>query len=388
MPAPWLLAAAWVWLALAVFAACAWDRFRHRLPAPVRAQMARVAGLALVPALALAAWGWWQPASGVAADLVSALLWQGLAIGVSGFTIAAAACLLGGSIYLAFGRLMGSRACSACGWQAMIVERLPEVAAATAVAAIGMTVFQGSVGTVDRAWVTGSLLIQRLGFVWWLVFYYRSVLMVRQPAFWRTAFLWFILLQVGRIVWRFLHDPVTGDPVAAGWRAGGACGVALVVLAAALHRQAILLGLRFDRPAALAEIVGGLSPLRRLAACAVGGLLVAGVCGGRLLFLHHHEASSPMPGLLVVAVAILWLLVTWGAALVRDRLGPACSPSISTGTLTLVVGLASIGMATGRRFEPDASATGITVFLSSVALVSVGVGWCGVIAGRHRHPAG
>ena len=345
-----------------------------------------MAGVALLVACGLAAWGWWQPGSGVAADPLSdplsALLWQGVAFGIHVLAIAAAACLLGGSIYLAFGRLMGRRACSACGWQAMIVERLPEVAVATAVTAVGVAVFQGWAFQFDRAWVTGTSLIMGVGVVWLLLLGNRSVLMVGHPAILRTGYVWFILFQVGKIGWRFVHDPVAGDAETAGWLAGGGCGVALVVLAAALHRQAILLGLRFDRPAALAEIVGGLSPLRRLAACSVGGLFLAVLCGLRLFLLRRNESPSEMAGLLIVAVALLWLLVTWGAALIRDRLGPACSPSISAATVTLLVGLGSIWATTAGGFDPSSSAIGRGIFLASLALVTCGIGWCSLTAWR------
>jgi predicted tellurium resistance membrane protein TerC len=53
--------------------------------------MADVAGVALVLASAFAAWGWWQPVCGVAADTLSALLWQGVAFGVNVLAIAAVA---------------------------------------------------------------------------------------------------------------------------------------------------------------------------------------------------------------------------------------------------------------------------------------------------------
>ena len=351
-----------------------------------------MAGVALLVACGLAAWGWWQPGSGVAADPLSdplsALLWQGVAFGINVLAIAAAACLLGGSIYLAFGRLMGRRACSACGWQAMIVERLPEVAVATAVTAVGVAVFQGSAFQFDRAWGTGTSLIMGVGVVWLLLLGNRSVLMVGHPAILRTGYLWFILFQVGKIGWRFVHDAVAGDAETAGWLAGGGCGVALVVLAAALHRQALLLGLRFDRPAALAEIVGGLSPLRRLAACAVGGLFLAGLCGLRLFLLRRNESPSEMAGLLIVAVALSWLLVTWGAALVRDRLGPACSPSISAATVTLLVGLGSVWATTAGGFDPGSSAIGRGILLASLALVAVGIGWCSLTAWRPSQQIG
>ena len=283
--ANWILAAAWAWLALAAFAACVWDRARHRLRPLQTAHVGRMAGVALLVACGLAAWGWWQPMKTAAPDAAAAVLWRSMGVVVATLHLAAAATLLGGSIYLAFGRLLGTRACSACGWQAMIIERLPEAAVATAVTAVGVAVFQGSAVQVDRDWVTGTLLIMRVGVVWLLLLVNRSVPMVRQPALWRTGFVWFTLFQVGRVGWRFCHDIVAGDTVTADWLAGGACGVALVVLAAGLHRQALLLGLRFDRPAALAEIVGGLSPLRRLAACAVGGLFLAGLCGLRLFLL-------------------------------------------------------------------------------------------------------
>ena len=382
MPAPWLMAAAWVWLALAAFAACVWGRFRHRLPALVCKRMAGVAGIALLTASALAVWGWWQPAGGEAADALSKLFWQSVAFGVSVLHLAAAACLLGGTIYLAFGRLMGSRACSACGWQAMIVERLPEVAVATAVTSVGILVFQGTIGRGDRALWTGLLELLPWGVVWGLAATNRSVVMVRQPSIARTALVWMVLFPVGWIVWRWSVDVAAGDPVTAGWLTGAGCGVALVVLAAALHRQALILGLRYDRPAALAEIVGGLSPLRRLAACALGGLLLAGLCGGRLFVLHGHDASSAKAGLLIVAVALLWLLVTWGAALVRDRLGAACSPSISAATVTLLVGLGAIRGTIGGRFDPGLSTSGPVIVFVSLALAACGIGSCSLTAWR------
>jgi len=344
--------------------------------------VAGVAGLSLLPAAVLAVWAWRQPVGGPQAGGPAMLLWQVMAFLVTVLAIAAGTCLLGGSIYLAFGRLMGTRACSACGWQAMIVERLPEVAVAAAVTAIGMAVFRGWAFQVDRAWETGLLLLVQLGIVWWWLTLHRSVLMVMQPAFMRTGFVWFGLFLVGRIGWRCCHDVVAGDTVAAGWLAGATCGVALVVLAAALHRQAILLGLRYDRPAALAEIVGGLSPLRRLAACAVGGLLLAGVCGYRLVLLRAGDAANATPGLLIVAVALLWLLVTWGAALVRDRLGPACSPSISAATVTLLLGSGSIWATVGGGFDPGSSAVEQVMFIASLALVAVGIGWCSLAAWR------
>lgn len=386
--ANWILAAAWAWLALAAFAACVWDRARHRLRPLQTAHVGRMAGVALLVACGLAAWGWWQPMKTAAPDAAAAVLWRSMGVVVATLHLAAAATLLGGSIYLAFGRLLGTRACSACGWQAMIIERLPEAAVATAVTAVGVAVFQGSAVQVDRDWVTGTLLIMRVGVVWLLLLVNRSVPMVRQPALWRTGFVWFTLFQVGRVGWRFCHDIVAGDTVTADWLAGGACGVALVVLAAGLHRQALLLGLRFDRPAALAEIVGGLSPLRRLAACAVGGLFLAGLCGLRLFLLRRNESPSEMAGQLIVAVALLWLLVTWGAALIRDRLGPACSPSISAATVTLLVGLGSIWATTAGGFDPGSSAIGRGILLASLALVAVGIGWCSLTAWRPSQQTG
>ena len=347
-----------------------------------------MAGVALLVACGLAAWGWWQPMKTAAPDAAAAVLWRSMGVVVATLHLAAAATLLGGTIYLAFGRLLGTRACSACGWQAMIIERLPEAAVATAVTAVGAAVFQGSAVQVDRDWVTGTLLIMRVGVVWLLLLVNRSVPMVRQPALWRTGYLWFILFQVGRVGWRFVHDALAGDAETAGWLAGGGCGVALVVLAAGLHRQALLLGLRFDRPAALAEIVGGLSPLRRLAACAVGGLFLAGLCGLRLFLLRRNESPSEMAGQLIVAVALLWLLVTWGAALIRDRLGPACSPSISAATVTLLVGLGSIWATTAGGFDPGSSAIGRGILLASLALVAVGIGWCSLTAWRPSQQAG
>ena len=388
MPAPWLMAAAWVWLALAAFAACVWDRSRHRLPALVCKRVAGVAGIALLTASILAVWGWWQPADGEAADALSKLFWQSVAFGVSVLHLAAAACLLGGTIYLAFGRLLGSRACSACGWQAMIAERLPEAAVATAVSSVGILVFQGTIGRGDRASWTGLLELLPWGVVWGLAATNRSVLMVRQPSIARTALVWMVLFPVGWIGWRWSVNVAAGDPVTAGWLTGAGCGVALVVLAAALHRLSLILGLRFDRPAALAEIVGGLSPLRRLAACALGGLLLAGLCGFRLFVLHGHDALSATAGLLIVAVALLWLLVTWGAALVRDRLGPACSPSISAATVTLLVGLGAIRGTIGGRFDPGLSTSGPVIVLGSLALAASGIGWCSLTAWRSSQQTG
>lgn len=388
MPAAnWFLAAAWAWLALAAFAACVWDRARHRLPAVPRARVGWLAGAALLVACGLAAWGWLRRGSDAEPDAGVAALWQSLAVVVAMLHLAAASTLLGGSIYLAFGRLLGSRACSACGWQAMIIERLPEVAVAAAITAIGLAVFQGSAGMVVD-WRTGLSPMLEAGVVWGLLVVNRSVVMVRQPAILRTAVVWCVLAVVSRIGWRSCLEVVAGDIVAAGWLAGGACGVGLTVLAAALHRQALLLGLRFDRPAALAEIVGGLSPLRRIAACAVGGLFLAGLCGLRLFLLRRNESPSEMAGLLIVAVALLWLLVTWGAALIRDRLGPACSPSISAATVTLLVGLGSIWATTAGGFDPGSSAIGQGILLASLALVAVGIGWCSLTARRPSQQAG
>ena len=380
--ANWLLAAAWAWLALAAFAACVWDRARHRLRPVLRARVGGLAGVALLMACGLAAWGWWQPMKTAAPDAAAAVLWLSMAVVVATLHLAAAATLLGGSIYLAFGRLLGTRACSACGWQAMIIERLPEAAVATAVTAVGVAVFQGSAFQVDRAWVTGTLLIMRVGVVWLLLLVNRSVPMVRQPALWRTGFVWFTLFQVGRVGWRFCHDIVAGDTVTADWLAGGACGVALTVLAAALHRQALLLGLRFDRPAALAEIVGGLSPLRRLAACALGGLLLAGGFGLALASRHREALAGADIRLLVVVVAFLSLLVTWGAALVRDRLGPACSPSISAATITWLVGLGALWTQREGGVAAGGPAWGAATFLGSMGLASVGIAWCVMTVGR------
>lgn len=382
--ANWFLAAAWVWLALAAFAACVWDRARHRLPAVQRARVGWLAGAALLVACALAAWGWQQPGSDAEPDAGAAALWRGLAVVVAALHLAAASTLLGGSVYLAFGRLLGSRACSACGWQAMIVERLPEVAVAAALTAVGLAVFQGSAGMVDREWRPGLSPILEAGVVWWLLVVNRSVLMVRQPASLRTAVVWCVLAVISRIGWRSCLAVAADDGVTAGWLAGATLGVGLTVLAAALHRQAILLGLRFDRPAALAEIVGGLSPLRRLAACALGGLCLA-VTGGLILAWRCWDAlAGAEPSLVVVAGASLWLLVTWGAALGRDRLGPACSPSISAATTTWIVALSSSWAWLAGKGVLDVPAVGLPTFLGSLGIAFPGIAWCVVIARREK----
>ncbi len=347
-----------------------------------------MAAVALLVACGLAAWGWWQPGHDAAPDEGATVLWRSLAVVVITLHLAAASTLLGGAIYLAFGRLLGSRACSACGWQAMIIERIPEAAVAAAITAVGVAVFQGSAATVDRAWATGIVRILPWGFVWWLLVFNRSVVMVRQPAVLRTALVWCVLLALLWIGWRSCLEVVAGDTAAAGWLAGSACGVGLTVLAAALHRQALLLGLRFDRPAALAEIVGGLSPLRRLAACALGGLGLAAACGLMLALRFREALSGAEARLVVVAVASLWLLVTWGAALVRDRLGPACSPSISAATISWGVGLSSVWVWLAGKDSLGVSAAGLPAFLGSLGLTALGIAWCVVIVRRKKATGG
>lgn len=112
MPAAnWLLAAAWAWLTLAAFAASGWDRARHRLPPVLTARVGGLAGVALLMACGLAAWGWWQP---MKTDAAAAVLWRSMSGVIATLHLAAAATLLGGTIYLAFGRLLGTCACSAC----------------------------------------------------------------------------------------------------------------------------------------------------------------------------------------------------------------------------------------------------------------------------------
>ncbi len=386
--ANWLLAAAWVWLALAAFAACVWDRTRHRLPRAVATRIGGGAGGALLVACLLFAWGCSQPMNAAVPDAPATALWRGMALAVAMLHLAAASCLLGGTIYLAFGRLMGTRACSACGWQTILVERLPEATVAAAVTGLGMGVFQEGKDALDRGLIAGLTPFLGLVAVWSLGVINRSVAMLRQPAIARTVVVWLMLLDVAWLGWCVCRNSMAGDAAAAGWLAGCAFGVALAVLAAAIHRQAMLLGLRFDRPAALAEIVGGLSPLRRLAACAIGGLLLAGGFGLALASGHREDLAGADIRLLVVVVAFLWLLVTWGAALLRDRLGPACSPSITIGTIMLVAGLGSMWARIDSQTVSDLPAAGVPAFVGSLLLAGLGAAWCIVTVLRWLRPGG
>lgn len=375
--ATWCSAAAWACLALA--AICLWTRARHRLPRRSDVGLGSMAGAALAAAAGLAALGWWSPGREAMPDAVGVFVWRGMSVVAVTLHLAASSCLVGGVIYLAFGRLMGNRACSACGWQAMILERLPDVTAATAVTAVGMAVF---IGDDARGLGGGLSALPLLAIVGCLTLVSRSAAMVRQPAIVRTAVVWGECLVVAGLVREACRYSMADDAVDTVTSAGCACGVGLAVLAAALHRKALSLGLRFDQPAALAEIVGGLSPLRRLAACALGGLFLAGVCGLPLAVRHREDLAGLESRLLVVGGAWLWLSVTWGAAIPRDRLGPACSPSIAAGTIIGLIGLASILVRLVGIGTPGESALGLPGFLAVLGLAGLGGFWCAVTVAR------
>jgi hypothetical protein len=323
--------------------------------------------------------------------------------------------VLAGSIYLAFGRLMGKTRCQACRWQSVLVDWLPFATGLAITAGVGPLLFVQIL--YGREFATANLLLSHrwmailpvLIVCFYLLYLQKSVWIARRAWAWRPAvaavtcggFMFIAwswtenhLLMLDREAWPGIY--ATGSiwyesagvlPRLAAW-----CFLAFPSLAVELAWQGWLLGDRLDEPAVADTRVMGLSPVRRLAVTALCGLT------GTLLAAAAYWPAIPDPAraaitgalagpwLLVAAAALAMQLVAWSITLYSDRLAQVTLIVTTAAWVVALLGvavvreairLAAVDLEAGSELHDVALGIGgLPVFLLFAALNAAAIVWC------------
>jgi hypothetical protein len=328
--------------------------------------------------------------------------------------------VLAGSTYLAFGRLMGPRRCAVCGWQSILVDWLPFATGLAITAGVAPLLFVQILH--GREFSTANLLLSHrwmailpvLIVCFYLLYLQKSAWLARRRWVWRTvvaslacsgfifiAWSWTEnhLLMLDRDAWAPLYESGALRYASPGVLPRLALWFfsAFPTLAIELVWQGRLLGLDVTRPPAAAEVVLGLSPVRRLALAAlsgVAGMTAAGSLYGQTLTAVDREALVGPLGGPWLTVAITGLVVqsgTWVAAAFCNRMSHGLGVVTTVGWLATLCGLVAaresirlvhVDIATlAERHATAASISGFPVFLTCAALTVIAIVWC-VVAVR------
>lgn len=323
--------------------------------------------------------------------------------------------VLAGSIYLAFGRLMGKTRCQACRWQAVLVDWLPFATGLAITAGVGPLLFVQIL--YGREFASANLLLSHrwmailpvLIMCFYLLYLQKSAWIAQRAWIWRPAvaavacggFMFIAwswtenhLLMLDREAWPAIY--ATGSiwyesagvlPRLAVW-----CFLAFPSLAVELAWQGWLLGDHLDEPAAADPRVMGLSPVRRLAVTALCGLT------GTLLGAAAYWPAIPDPAraaitgalagpwLSVAAAALVIQFVAWSITLFCDRLAQG---TLIVTTVAWVVALVCIAVvreairlaaidleAASGLHDVALGIGGLPVFLLFTALNAAAIVWC------------
>lgn len=242
-----------------------------------------------------------------------------------------------GSAYLASGHFMGPRRCAVCGWQAILLFWLPVamgLAIATGVSALALIWLLYSEPLTAAARLHGNrqlLIVPVLIGCFGLLMLQKSAWITRRSWFWRIPVAAGAFAGLGFVAFRWTETHLLtlgeGRAASAVWTQLGVTFFAsFTTLAVALAWQGRRLGMRLDQPPALAEVVVGLSPVRRLALTAVSG--VTGVVLLRMLV--DPGPPDGVRGLLTGPAGGFWGIAAglglviqagcWIMAALRDRL--------------------------------------------------------------------
>lgn len=322
--------------------------------------------------------------------------------------------VLGGAAYLAVGRLFGRRLAAACGWQAMLVDWLPLATGLAITAGIAPLLFLQIL--YREEFYTANLLLSHrwmailpvLILSFYLLYLQKSAWLAGRGQAARVGVAWLSFAGFCFIAWSWTENHLVSLDRAAwpGMYAAAALRyehagllprlatwllASFPTLALELLWQGWVYGDRFDRPAGIARVVAGLSPLRRLAVMALGGLCGAAACGwlyGGTLPESTQAAATGSCGGMWLSLAIAGGLVqacVWLVAAVRDRLGVIATVVATLGWLGWLVGLLVVRevirlsavdlVHAADMHARAASVGGLPVFLVSAAITTTAIGW-------------
>ncbi len=322
--------------------------------------------------------------------------------------------VLAGSIYLAFGRLMGRARCQACSWQAILVDWLPFATGLAITAGVGPLLFVQIL--YGREFATANLLLSHrwmailpvLIVCFYLLYLQKSAWIARRAWAWRSVvaaiacagFLFIAwswtenhLLMLDQAAWPGIYaagslryESAAVLPRLAAW-----CFLAFPSLAIELAWQGRLLD-RLDEPAAAGMQVLGLSPVRRLAVTALcgwaGTLLASWAYWPSIPDAARAAITGPLggPWLAVVAVGLVIQIASWGGAFFSDRLARGQLIVMTAAWVATLLGvavvretirLAAVDLAIGGQLHQQALGIGgLPVFLVFAVLNAVAIGWC------------
>jgi hypothetical protein len=251
--------------------------------------------------------------------------------------------VMAGTAYLACGRFMGPRRCAVCGWQAILLFSLPQatgLAIVSGLPPLGLLWLlrsQPPIALQDVPWARWLLVPPVLMGCLGLMFLQKSAWITRRSWFWRIPVAAGAFAGCAYVAasWTESHLLTLGaghDSAQLLSRLGVTFFTSFTTLAISLAWQGGIAGMRLDQPPALAEVVVGLSPVRRLALTALSG-----VAGGTLMTVLF-TAGPPLPagipdtargslgGLpdsawsLAAALGMLTQAICWITAALRDRL--------------------------------------------------------------------
>ncbi len=323
--------------------------------------------------------------------------------------------VLAGSIYLAFGRLMGKNRCQACSWQLILVDWLPFATGLAITAGVGPLLFVQIL--YGREFATANLLLSHrwmailpvLIVCFYLLYLQKSAWISRRAWAWRPAvaaiacagFLFIAwswtenhLLMLDRAAWPGMYatsslwyDSAGVLPRVAAW-----CFVAFPSLAIELAWQDRLLGDRLNEPAAADTRVLRLSPVRRLAVTALSGLagtlLAAWAYWPAIPAAARAAITGPLggPWLIVAAVAVVMQIAAWSITLVIERLPRVMlivmtaawvASLLSIAAVRETIRLAAVDLAAAREIHQTALGIGgLPVFLLFAILNVAAICWC------------
>lgn len=322
--------------------------------------------------------------------------------------------VLAGSIYLAFGRLMGRARCQSCRWQWILIDWLPFATGLAITAGVGPLLFVQIL--YGREFATANLLLSHrwmailpvLIVCFYLLYLQKSAWIARQVWVWRPAvaaiacagFIFIAwswtenhLLMLDRAAWPGIY--ATGSlryesagvlPRLAVW-----CFLAFPSLAIELAWQGRLLGDRLDEPTIADTRVTGLSPVRRLAVTSLSGwagtLLAAAAYWPAIPVAAREAIIGPPAGpwLTVAVVGLLIQIAAWSVALFSDRLSYIALIVMTAAWVAALLGIAvvretirltAVDLATGGELHKTALGIGgLPVFLLFAVLNAAAIGW-------------
>lgn len=323
--------------------------------------------------------------------------------------------VLAGSTYLAVGRLMGPRRCAVCGWQAILLDWLPFATGLAITAGVAPLLFVQIL--YGREFSTANLLLSHRWMAilpvligcFYLLYLQKSAWLARRGWAWRPAVAGLACAGFVFIAWSWTENHLLMLDEAS-WPALYGSGairyaspgvlprlalwffVSFPTLAVALAWQGRLSGIDLGGPPAPAEVVLGLSPVRRLALTALAGIagsvIAAAAYGATFGDRERLAVGGPLggAGLVLAAAGLMVQASVWAAAAASGRLSVRGAWVATAGWLAALSGLvaarealrlASLDLvALAPRHAAAAAVGGLPVFILFAALATAALWWC------------